>query len=839
VRALTVIVLVGCASGRPVTPDPSAVCGVPGAELARRCGDTSVTATAFDGAIKLRYAIDGAEVRPSWAVVGALPPADATVDAAAGTLCTPSLRVQIDDACRVRVTDANGRVLVDDAAPFTVGDSAKLERVAPGDRVYGLGERVGGLDKRGRAWTFWNTDAYDPALGGWKPDQDPLYQSIPFEVRFKDGIAHGLFTDEARRMVIDLGASRDTITALGARSLEQWVIAGPEIATVVDRYTQLTGRPAVPPRWALGFHQSRWGYPDGATVEAVAARFRAEGIPADALWLDIQHMRGFRTFTVDDALFPPGMFARLRAQGFKVIAIADPGIKVDPTWNVYQSGVDGGHFLDYEGNAWPGTSKWPDFSRPETRAWWGGLVDDTADRGIDGIWLDVNEPTTFPEGGGGTTIPDAVPAHGDGQPTTLAQLHNVYALLQAKATYEALAARGEQPFVLSRAGYAGIQRYAAVWTGDAPSTWSALQQQLPMLLGLGMSGVPIVGSDIGGYSGNASPELYARWLAFGSLSPFSRAHVTNNVPGQEPWMFGPEVTDIARARIGDRYWLLPYIYSLADEAARTGAPILRPLVWHFPDDAKTHDLGDQAMLGSSIMVAPVLVQGATSRAVYLPAGRWYELHAGAIHEGPATIQVSTTLAALPLFVRAGSIVPATDGIDVYPGTAGSFTLVEDDGRTQIEISDESDGMRVTVGGTKPRVIRVHGVGAATGNFDANARVLTATVTGEAKLVFDKASDPAPPIAVTFEVRVPADSPGTISVAVSANNWTHVTLTRVAPDLARGTVMVPRGEWFEYKYGRGDWNTVEKTTGCGERPNRYRFGAPKPQTDAVTTWRDRC
>ena len=839
--SIVLVGIVGCASGRPsVTEEPPAVCGVPGAELVARCGDVTVTATAFDGAIKLRYAADGAEVRPSWAVVGALPPGDATVDAAAGTLCTPKLRVQITD-CRVRITDGDGHVLVDDAAPFSAGTTAKLERVAPGDRVYGLGERTGGLDKRGRAWTFWNTDAYDPALGGWKPDQDPLYQSIPFEVRFKDGLAHGLFTDETRRMVIDLGQSRDTITAVGAKSLEQWVIAGPAIADVVDRYTQLTGRPARPPRWALGFHQSRWGYPDGATVEAVAARFRSEGIPADGIWLDIQHQRGFRSFTVDDAQFPPGMFGRLKAQGFKVIAIADPGIKVDAAWDIYQSGVAGGHFLDYEGNAWPGTSKWPDFSRADTRAWWGGLVDLTASRGIDGIWLDVNEPTTFPEGGGGTTIPDGVAADGDGQPTTMAQLHNVYALLQAKATYEALAARGEQPFVLSRAGYAGIQRYAAVWTGDVPSTWSGLSQTLPMLLGLGMSGVPIVGSDIGGYSGNASPELYARWLALGSLSPFSRAHVTSSVPGQEPWMFGPEVTGIARARITDRYWLLPTIYSLADEAARTGAPILRPLVWQFPDDPKTYDLGDQAMLGSSILVAPVLVQGAASRSVYLPAGRWFELHSGAIHDGPATIEVSTTLAALPLFVREGAIIPTTDGIDIYPSeTPSTFTLVEDDGPTTIDVVRETDGARVKISGTKSHVVRIHRVDVPAGNYDPIARTITATVSGETKIQYDPTiSDPSPPIEVTFEVRVPADSPNPVSVAVSATGWTHVPLTRVAPDRARGTVMVPRGEWFEYKYTRGDWDSVEKGTGCSERPNRYRFGDPKSQSDVVDAWRDRC
>lgn len=839
-RALAILVCaVGCASGRePVNPEPPA-CGVPGRELVTRCGDVQVTAAAFDGAIKLRYEASGAEARPSWAVVGELPDVPATVDVAARRLCTPALRVQIDEACRVRVTDADGRVLVEDAAPFTVGDAARLERVTRADRVYGLGERVGGLDRRGRAWTFWNTDAYDPAIGGWRPDQDPLYQAIPLELHFETGRAHGVFTDEARRMVIDLGGERDTITAAGARSLEQYVIAGPQLADVVDRYTQLTGRPAMPPRWALGFQQSRWGYPDAATVEAVAARFRSEGIPADGIWLDIQHLRGYRSFTVDDAKFPPEMFARLRAQGFAVIAIADPGIKIDPGWDVYDDGLAGGHFLAFEGIAWPGASRWPDFSRPETRAWWGERILETADRGIDGIWLDVNEPTTFPEGGGGTTIPDDVPVHGDGQPTTMAQLHNVYALLQAKATYEALATRDAHPFVLSRAGYAGIQRYAAVWTGDVPSTWSGLQQTLPMLLGLGMSGVPIVGSDIGGYSGHAGAELYARWLALGSISPFARAHVTADVPGQEPWMFGDDVTGLARERLRDRAWLRPYLESLADEAARTGAPILRPLVWHFPDDPETYDLGDQAMLGPSILVAPVVAEGAAARSVYLPAGRWYELHSGAFHDGPATIAAGAPLPALPVFVRAGAIIPTTDAIEIYPGASSTFTLHEDAGRTTIELADEPDGLRVEVG-PAPRTVRIHGVAAAPsiGTYDANARTVTATVAGELKLAIAPVTS-NPPVAVTFEVRVPSDSPGDIAVAVSAAGWTHVPLVRVSPELARGTVMVPRGEWFEYKYTRGGWETVEKGGGCSERPNRHRLGAPRGQTDVVTAWRDRC
>ena len=918
VRAiLGAVAILGCAGGPANVPDGSttARCGgpLPGPAslndgvLAVRCGSIEVTARPLaGGVVQLRYAEIGAPARRSWAIVGPLdadPDARFGGDASSAAVCTAAMTVRIDDACRVRATLTDGTVVADDAEPFVIvrslarsarrpretlviaGDSARLVRHANADRVYGLGERTGGLDRRGRAWTFWNTDAYDPAHGGWAPNQDPLYQSIPFEVRLAPGssgnVAFGQLTDEPRRMVIDLGAgdpSRDTITAAGARSLEQYLFAGPRMADVVERYTKLTGRPALPPRWAFGFHQSRWGYTNGAELEAIAARFRAERIPADALWLDIQHLRGFRSFTFDEPAFPTTTLTRLAARGFRTVAIADPGIKVDPGWDVYDTGVAGDHFLRradgpiFEGTAWPGASVFPDFSRPETRTWWGSQVASLAARGVDGVWLDVNEPTTFPEGGGGNSVPDDVPAFGDGEPTTMAAFHNAYALLQAQATYDALAAGGKRPFVLSRAGYAGIQRHAAVWTGDTPSTWDGLAQTLPMLLGLGISGVPIVGSDIGGYSGHASAELYARWLALGSISPFARAHVTIGVPGQEPWMFGDEVTDLSRARLDDRYRLMPYLYSLADEASRTGAPILRPLVWEFPDDPAVGDLGDQAMLGPYVLAAPILVAGTTTRDVYLPAGRWFELHSGAIFDGPTTIQTSVTLAALPLYVRAGAIIPTWPAgpggpleLDVYPGAPTSFVLYEDDGesfsgtRTRIELAAEPDGARLAItrdsaAPARTLSIRVHRVdgtvtgvdGAGTFHHDPDARMLVASVADAQSLAlrfrYDPAIvDPRPPVAVTFEVRVPADTPTSpaIHVATSATAWTHTPLARVAPDLARGTVLVPRGEWLDYKFTRGSWETVEKRAGCAEVTNRYRFGVAATKLDTVATWRDRC
>ena len=860
------LVLAACGGA---TDEPGSDCGgalaawtsVEDGELVARCGALEVYVRPLaGGVVQVRY---GAARRRSWAVVGA-PADDPDAQLGGAGVCTSAMTVRVDAACRVRATLADGTVVADDVTPFANG---RLERAANADRVYGLGERTGGLDRRGRAWTFWNTDAYDPAFGGWAPGQDPLYQSIPLEVHFARGAAFGVFTDETRRMTIDLSdPARDVIDAPGAPGLAQYLIAGPRMPDVLERYTALTGRPAQPPRWALGFHQSRWGYANAAELDAIVSRFQSEGLPLAAIWLDIQHLRGFRSFTVDDAAFPPQTFAQLAARGVKVVAIEDPGIKIDPGYDVYDSGVAGDHFVrDGAGNivaatAWPGASAFPDMSRAATRAWWGEQVARTADRGIHGIWLDVNEPTTFPEGGAGTTLPDELPVDGDGEPATMAELHNAYALFEARATYDALAARtpGEPPFVLSRAGYAGIQRYAAVWTGDTPSTWEGLEQTLPMLLGLGLSGVPFVGSDIGGYSGNATRELFARWLALGSISPFARAHVTQGVPGQEPYAFGPEVTAISRFRLGDRYRLMPYLYSLAADAARTGAPPLRPLVWEFPDDAATETVADEAMLGPSILVAPVLTPSTTSRAVYLPAGRWYELHSDAIHDGPATLTASLSLAALPLYVRAGAILPTDPGdgtlaIELYPGPAPShFTLSDETTTTEIALTPLSDGARVTLSQplTRPLALHVHRVdhgllsvdGASSSSHDPTTLIATATVAAsspvDVRFHFDPTiADPLPLAPVTFEVHVPSSTPSTdqIHVATSATGWQFTQLPRIAPNLARGTLLLPRGEWFEYKFTRGSWETVEKLADGSESPNRYRFGAPESQSDTVARW----
>jgi len=848
----------------------------------------------------------------------------------------------------------------------------KLTRTAPsGERYFGFGEKTGKLDKRGRVLQLWNSD--HPA---YAVTQDPLYQSIPFFISFSNGAAFGQLVDNSYRMVLDMAATkpdRYTIAAQGGE-MDVYLLAGPAISKVIERYTGLTGRMPLPPRWALGYHQCRWSYFPDSKVKEICDQFRKRQIPADGIWLDIDYMDGYRSWTWSPQHFPDpsGLTAALDAIGFKVTAIIDPALKVDPEWDLYKEGAAGKHFLEAEegkpfvGVVWPGPAAFPDFTRPETRAWWGGLVHALTDHGVRGVWLDMNEPASF-VATDGNTVPGWVPAAGDGVPTTMSEIHNVYALEECRATREGLLAEvpGKRPFLLTRAGFAGIQRYSAVWTGDAASKMESLKDTLPMLLGLGLSGVPFVGSDVGGWSGGATPELFARWIETGAISPFFRAHVQTGAIDQEPWAFGAEVEDISRLTIGFRYRLLPYLYSLFREAELSGAPVLRPLVYEFQDDPGSVDVSYQAMLGPHLMFAPVLDSGVKEMEVYFPPGKWTELHSGALYEGPATKTVSLSLQALPVFLRQGGVVPMSQFlqysdqapvdplyVEAFAGVEeGTFRLHEDDGDSHDYLAGEysqrtyasvltATGAKVTAkqtGGswTPPqRTIVVHlrrvdhavqavvldgtalpevgeiaevvagawtpspgeagdspaaggggdsgagggagdggtggaggegGVGGGAGDGgtggdggeggvggvgwwrDANDLLVWVVFPdpGEFDLAitFDPAiTEEAPVVVVPVEVTVPGDTPpgSIVHIATSASGWKQQALTAGPGNTWTGEVPVPRGQWFEYKYTRGDWPTVEKWAGCLEADNRYAFGKAHPvKVDEVEAWADTC
>jgi alpha-glucosidase len=688
----------------------------PGGSVSLSCEGFSLMLQGIhEGTVRLLYLEPGQAPPRSWVVAEVAGPAPEVtlVGTEAGAMvCLGGLRVEVRRAsCRLRVRDLQGAVILEDPAgggwfrrPGTLGGAETqvvgATRYAEPDEVfYGLGEKTGSLNRRGHSYDFWNTDT-----PGYAPDADPLYQSIPFLLGLRGATAWGLFTDNAHRLRVDVARADPeavTVTAAGG-AVDQYLIAGPRLPDVLERYTRLTGRPFLPPRWALGFHQSRWGYSSAEELLDIANELRARHLPADAVWLDIDYLDGYRSWTWDPVSFPDpaGLAASLEALGFALTVIIDPALKLDPGWPVYQAGLEGGHYIagldgqPFVGEVWPGAAVYPDFTRAATRQWWGTLVPAVTDAGVRGLWLDMNEPANFDEAHA-WTLPEALPVDGDGVPTTMAEAHNVYALTEARATWEGmLAARPDRrPFLLTRAGFAGIQRWAAVWTGDANSDLGSLAVQWPMLLGLGLSGVPFVGSDVGGWQGQATPESYARWMAVGSVSPFFRAHCQTGGQDQEPWRFGPEVEEVSRAMMTERYRLLPYLYSLFDQARRTGAPILRPLVWDFPLDSTVRELSDQGLLGPWLLVAPVLQPGAGQRTLYLPEGRWFEARSGAAQEGPGWVTTEVTWAALPTYVREGAILPRGPALewtgqaptyvlelDLYPAAGSSdFTLYEDDG----------------------------------------------------------------------------------------------------------------------------------------------------------------
>ena len=533
--------------------------------------------------------------------------------------------------------------------------------------IYGLGDKTGFLNKKGYDYMMWNSDNPDPQVenGTFKA----MYKSIPFFIVLSEDCVYGIFLDNTFRSYFDMGYESGKYYSFGAADgeLDYYFIAGDTIGEIIAGYTYLTGRALLPQMWTLGYHQSRWSYGSADEVLELAANFRKYGIPCDAIHLDIDYMDDFKVFTTDTEKFPDlGELSRkLAERGIKLVTIIDPGTKLEEGYDVYDEGVAKGYFAKtpegevYQNVVWPGVSVFPDYTSAEVRKWWGNLTRRLTDQGIRGIWNDMNEPASF-QG----PLPRDVVFEGDGTKKLHAEVHNIYGHLMAKATYEGLKQNdGRRPFVITRACYSGSQKYSTAWTGDNQSLWGHLQMSIPQLLNLGMSGMPFVGTDIGGFGSNTTPELLSRWIEASCFAPLFRNHSAKYTKRQEPWQFGEETLDINRKYIQLRYKFLPYLYDLCYEHMCTGLPVLRPLVMHYQEDKNTWECNDEYLVGSSILVAPVIMQGARARMVYLPEGVWVDYWTGERVEGKQYILREAPLELCPIYIKAGSILPTYEKMD--------------------------------------------------------------------------------------------------------------------------------------------------------------------------------
>jgi alpha-glucosidase len=679
---------------------------------------------------------------------------------------------------RILIQDSRGRTALDEdpsrratVNPLTGEISASFRRAAT-DLHYGFGEKALPLSRHGQAMTMWNTDMYRYA-----PGQDPLYQSIPFFITLRGGLACGVLFDNSRRTFFDMGKSAPERFTFGAPGgeLNYYVFTGGEARSpkkILEDYTLLTGRTPPPPLWALGFHQSRFSYVPEAQVRDVVKGFRDQAIPLDALHFDIDYMDGFRVFTWDAAAFPnpQKLLGDLRGSGVRAVVIIDPGVKVDESYGVYRSGADGGHFLrTADGNearagVWPGVCAFPDFTRPETREWFGAQYRNFLKDGVAGFWNDMNEPSTFippdlaaeePEtfDNPRKTLPGEIRHYGDGVAGDHARYHNVYGMQMARATFEGLKRLRPQarPFVLTRAGYAGVQRYAAVWTGDTVASWEHLKLSIPMLLNLGVSGVPFAGADVGGFAGNPSAELYARWLQAASLTPFFRAHSEKGTNPHEPFAFGAPFTDVNRATIALRYRLLPYLYTAFHEHARTGAPVMRPLWFEYPTDVRASLIDTQYLVGRDVMVAPALEEGTTKRRAYFPKGDdWIDWRTGKRYAGGEYAVVEAPLDSLPIFLRVGAAaVTQSPGAHTEEASTAPLTVVVAVGGSgeSVNVEDAGDGFQYEAGDWRRLAVRQ----------SSQREIFITPTSGAAKLSF-----PARPIA-SVELLGAERSPQSVTV----------------------------------------------------------------------------
>ena len=690
-----------------ITPNPNGI-------TATAAGATLKIDALRDDVLRIRmWQGDAMPEDASWAVLPASRTSSVAVQPAPQGFATHALHVSVDAHLQLTVTDADGNVLQKDAAPvqWDGGRFQVAKQRSYDDHFFGLGDKPGPLDRGGQAFTMWNTDQFN-----WQESTDPLYKSIPFFLDVNRGRTIGVFLDNTWRSNFDFGRQDPDRYTFGSLNgpIDYYLMYGPDPKQVVSTWAWLTGPTPLPPLWALGFQQSRYTYTPESQLLDVAARLRKDRIPSDVLWLDIDFQHKNWPFTIDEATFPNfgGMVKNLQKQNFKLVVITDLHIAKQPNagYAPYDSGVAGDHFLKkpdgstFVGTVWPGAAVFPDFTRAQTRQWWGSLYKPFIDQGIAGFWNDMNEPAAFDTPT--KTIPDNIQDRIEEpgfrkRTTTQLEIHNIFGMQNSRGSFEGqLALRpNERPFVMTRASYAGGQRYSTTWTGDNGSTWNHLRMTIPQIVNLGMSGFSLTGADVGGFAGSPSPELLTKWIELSAFQPIDRDHSAKGTRPHEVWVDGPEQEAIRRRYIEERYRLMPYLYTAAEETSRTGLPINRPLFMEFPHatpDGSPFDLrtgGGEFLFGRDILVAAApFPEEIAPYTIHLPPGVWYDYWTGERYTLDATgapidaeqrdkviqqkpLQVTPRLDVLPVYVRGGSILPIaplTQSTSEVP--AGPLTL---------------------------------------------------------------------------------------------------------------------------------------------------------------------
>lgn len=605
--------------------------------------------------------------------------------------------------CRVHIYDKSLNLINEDEKSFGVSfdnDEVRCFKTLFNDELfYGLGEKTKNLKKNGEQWTMWNSDT--PA---YTEKQDPLYQSIPFFIGIRNHKAYGIFFDNTYKSYFNMGASNNRFYWFGAEKgeMDYYFINGPEIKKVIQLYTLLTGRMELPPLWSLGYQQSKWSYYPESTVRTLAETFRNKQIPCDVIYLDIHYMDAYKMFTWSSERFPqPGkMLSDLSHEGFKIITIIDPGIKADTNnYNPAKEGLKENLFVKYpdgivyEGEVWPGWAYFPDFTKKETREWWGRKNADLIEQGVAGVWNDMNEPSAW-----GQAIPDILQFDDNGFGANYKKIHNVYALEMAKATFEGIKKNvpGTRPFILTRAGFSGIQRYAAVWTGDNVASEIHLKLACTMVQGLSLSGVAFCGSDVGGFFDSPSQRLYTRWMQLGAFTPFFRGHTIINTRDQEPWAFGDEVEGWVKEAANLRYELLPFFYNEFYNATQTGIPVVRSMFLNYQNDDECYstDAQYQYIIGDNLLVAPVLSEYENFKKLYLPEGKWLDWWNNKVYTGSQWIIVEAPINRIPLFIKEGGVIPMQEILNyadekkpdelilkIFPSRNSDYSFYEDDGKS--------------------------------------------------------------------------------------------------------------------------------------------------------------